>query len=1286
MNLNKPYALGVSGITPRVVSTWSPSVRRSPRVLVPIHLDALVVRQAGGQWARCGMQTPVGPDDTPVDISQFLSPPFENLSGPRPKGAYLHWALPDALTRGAQDPTTGALATSFPAVPDRWLVLRLHPSRAVANRRTIRGWILQAGDANPQPLPLDTWVEPGGPPAGVKEPLTALGHGDVSWSAYYDNVVDRLAFYDDLADVSTGPLAYLVCGWYSDDGLDPVGDESIHSLTDFNKKMDSLRWSLTEKDFKEAVKKAERYINSASSAGLRTEAGFAERLRAVTVLGNKMFRASGGMPEGPPYVTDGSWWPQNTLYHGSVVGIGWPGIGWPGNEKGVLSEETGGPPAASSLKVVVGNTGAEALAELVERANNSSDEARLLEAFQIGATGELDQPDGRARLDSLLHARAFGSQSGGETVERVWEPPSGPEPRPDVPTSKPPHGIFQRHFAGQRYRKSGQVLKSAQKDMPPYSVVQAQNFFSSKSLQKETHIYLGALDIMFDDVVPAQVETYKPGRWKDLTVALPRFFHPIDPVILVQGVKRSFRHGADGRYSPEGKLECRMTGTCVHEFVPWEGDLSKPPIYPDDVLDRGVENGSVPPECEELLGEVALLDPGSAAPVVSSGNSGKSLPAGEMAAQQRAVMVEQTSWWAMRDPRVDHGRLITRSKYSGRYPSPVAITPPSAPWIPLHIEWRVEYIPSATGVKDWRLGENDFNETVPNLPPAVGAPGVLIFQGRCPLTAGVNRTLAASIRNAVDQISRTGGSVNLAPETYLEAFASEIAGTLLGRISGRTVKNESDEKKAEFEDIATALESMDVVSATFNGLHRGLRGGFAQDGISTPADGVPPSPFVHLRAGFLKLLRLRLVDCFGQFIDLAGSSASTPADPARVMRTEPLEVTGRPELLALPPRFTAPARLWLRWMDAGGGFEEARLASDVASGVSPVCGYVMPDHLDRALEFFDAEGHAVGQVWLTENASVAWEDAPGRPAGLGSSPAAIVPNKFLGAIAQSLVDWGIADAGMAPGKDTALGGLLRVVDSALWSVDPFGHQSDEHLALLVGHPVAVVRALLRLELREPIDPPSAIVKEIPVRLGALAHWQDGLLGYFVNDDYNTLHCPDPAVAGFARRIGPNEGFLQQATLTDAYYNQFGADLPPGATEGAAPVDHPYIDTSGVIWVHPNQDVWLTMLVEPHTLVHATTGCLPRKDLGMRREWVKDALGRLAPTFRFGPVLIDPERIRMPIAHDIDGTWSWDHRTDVNIWASSPVTHATQDARLDPDPPEGSEGWLRLSPKSETPGG
>ncbi|HVT97597.1 MAG TPA: hypothetical protein VHE33_08815, partial [Acidobacteriaceae bacterium] len=70
---------------------------------------------------------------------------------------------------------------------------------------------------------------------------------------------------------------------------------------------------------------------------------------------------------------------------------------------------------------------------------------------------------------------------------------------------------------------------------------------------------------------------------------------------------------------------------------------------------------------------------------------------------------------------------------------------------------------------------------------------------------------------------------------------------------------------------------------------------------------------------------------------------------------------------------------------------------------------------------------------------------------------------------------------------------------------------------------------------------------------------------------------------------------------------------------------------------------------------------------------------LSPTFRFGPVLVDPQRIRMPVPIDLNGTWSWDHRADINTWQEQEVTNATQDALLPPDPASGTEGWLRLTP-------
>jgi hypothetical protein len=109
---------------------------------------------------------------------------------------------------------------------------------------------------------------------------------------------------------------------------------------------------------------------------------------------------------------------------------------------------------------------------------------------------------------------------------------------------------------------------------------------------------------------------------------------------------------------------------------------------------------------------------------------------------------------------------------------------------------------------------------------------------------------------------------------------------------------------------------------------------------------------------------------------------------------------------------------------------------------------------------------------------------------------------------------------------------------------------------------------------------------------------------------------------------------------------------------------------------------LTLLVVPHAVVHATSGLLPRKELGVRRQWVADGLARLAPSFRFGPVLVDPRTIRMPVATELAGTWSWNHRTDVSRWVDQPVVNATGTALLGTDVIEAEEGWLTLHPRPE----
>ena len=100
-------------------------------------------------------------------------------------------------------------------------------------------------------------------------------------------------------------------------------------------------------------------------------------------------------------------------------------------------------------------------------------------------------------------------------------------------------------------------------------------------------------------------------------------------------------------------------------------------------------------------------------------------------------------------------------------------------------------------------------------------------------------------------------------------------------------------------------------------------------------------------------------------------------------------------------------------------------------------------------------------------------------------------------------------------------------------MDTFAGLGSEHVAGLVGRPIAVVRAQLWLELQpedrlDLSDPERAAERRaaeqalaaeaFPVRLGELTRTDDGLLGFFVDDDFEHLHLVDRVVAaGQARR-------------------------------------------------------------------------------------------------------------------------------------------------------------------------
>ena len=78
-----------------------------------------------------------------------------------------------------------------------------------------------------------------------------------------------------------------------------------------------------------------------------------------------------------------------------------------------------------------------------------------------------------------------------------------------------------------------------------------------------------------------------------------------------------------------------------------------------------------------------------------------------------------------------------------------------------------------------------------------------------------------------------------------------------------------------------------------------------------------------------------------------------------------------------------------------------------------------------------------------------------------------------------------------------------------------------------------------------------------------------------------------------------------------------------------------------------------------------------------------ALQRIVPSFRVGPVLVDPVEIRMPrisaLPEDPAGRLrnTWTRRDTPTTWRDDPILAATMAARLAERPAVAHEGWARL---------
>jgi hypothetical protein len=164
-----------------------------PTLLVPIALEALVVNPHVQNEVGFSRWNP-----TYQNLNTFqtpIPPPFNTEGGVPAQGIYLHWVLPDALTKGDRQPVTSpepGTATGlndsqnslvFPHVPNRWLVVR---TAAVSPNapRTRKAWVIQSDfldpnnggtGTNPFPIPFRRHLTALKSPPWVKLATSKIG-------------------------------------------------------------------------------------------------------------------------------------------------------------------------------------------------------------------------------------------------------------------------------------------------------------------------------------------------------------------------------------------------------------------------------------------------------------------------------------------------------------------------------------------------------------------------------------------------------------------------------------------------------------------------------------------------------------------------------------------------------------------------------------------------------------------------------------------------------------------------------------------------------------------------------------------------------------------------------------------------------------------------------------------------------------------------------------------------------------------------------------------------------
>ena len=1325
-------------------------------LVVPINVEALCVNDHTGPVFQ----------PSPYDFAKlanrkepYISATVMTEPAPvfMPNGIHLHWALPDGITKG-QTPQDTSGQARFPTAPDRWLVSRVFTDMADPKKpvNRVKCWVVesnylslqQPGDSIAVPFRTQKLAEQQYRFLGrVQEfevwreqflqqrrnaalldenefvtGLSAVGYGTPEFSASYQLCKSVFGFTDKQEDMlaaagasANGMLvSYHVVGWHHDLSNDP--------LTQLPLQLDpptftALLEKVVNPDDKRTLEAAYKIMQADGPYVLVGNPSGDAQFQLYRILSGAGFdfltalleRCQWSLPSGTlekkPAVT-------HTLFSGVVGPVFW-------SPSGMLDDALN-----DQVNIAVGNTASEALAALIATLADIKDQPAvelLLNALQLGQLNGVTDARNLNRMETLalaLHQSGYRSTDGGDlwqvSLLNDEDKGSGEVALPESIADE----LNTLNSLQAAFEQDSGLIQSLRQEIfwDWYRFMQVLHKNADPAIQpadlKDRVMVpeIAALDKLVAEHTPdkidalaAKIRAELPKEYELTHVTGPRFWQPLEPVVLFQGesIRPPNRYGGNGRFMANKTMVCRLSSQIITSLTAPANVLGNSQQLVFNAANTPQLPAAVPLDYSEqvhaLFTESSLLNPSVMAALVFSAGStltfdqlkaaldsavdGFTTPpiapqlTGAVVAAMRAIVspadydffltlyAEAGEVFQLKKPASElTDDEVKRLRYlfisaSAGWGTPVVFAgvAPSLvyfvkwdgnPWLPFSLTWNVTYYPfepigpGTDGdkayapdfiLKNFALGDVNYEHR-----GAVTVP--LLDQS---YTNFIFMTPHAE-ENFQTQISKF---LDVNPDSPLDEEMRAILAALkdFPPILSQSLNGLNDSMMMLHEVL-----QLEVKDPTPRGRFTPFTNGPVHDAVGNVGQSAPaPDNYYNpIRAGVMRFTSLKIVDVFGRNIRIDM--------PNNVVIAQSLKADGLPaNFIFLTPRIAQAARLSFRWLAA----DNRELEMNTHPATTPVCGWLLANHLESSLWLYDNAGHPLGSLILTEDsARVLWQVTPGE-AGFGMSIEAFFAtgpgkdvNEQFKKMALALHDGG---------KGAYLRAFMAANDRAFTLVQPENFKQLGSTAVLIGAPIAVAQARLDLDL--PGRPAfnkswKALEREVnegkaktdngfsqvafPVRLGQMEQVNDGLLGYFVEDRYDHYYAIDPAVQT-DRVTAPTE---KTVTLT--------ADPK-------------------------NKSALVTLLFDPRGSVHATSGVLPVKEISVPPDLYADALEALQIAFLTSPILTSMAKLAFPTPSIGGGKWTW-LENDLNQWSEAQdIAPVDDSATMSYSPQKIQEGWLVL---------